>query len=124
MPEKNYEIVYEDEFSTWFRSLNMEEKESIRAYVVLLQQFGVTLDHPYSSKVNSSEYARMRELRIQHEGKPYRVFYIFNRRRQCVLLTGSEKTGENEKQFYKRMTPKADEIYTRHLAALDREDKK
>ena len=123
MPEKNYDVVYEDEFSTWFRALNTSEKESVSAYIILLQQFGVTLDHPYSSKINSSEYTKMRELRVQNEGKPYRIFYVFNRRRQCVLLTGDEKTGENDRQFYKRMVAKADMIYTRHLIALDKEDK-
>ena len=123
MPDKNYEIVYEDEYDAWFRALSMDEKESVRVYVALLQQFGVTLDYPYSSKVNGSEYKKMRELRIQHEGRPYRVFYAFNRRRQYVLLTGDEKTGENDRQFYKRMVSKADAIYTRHLMALDKEDK-
>ena len=36
----------------------------------------------------------MRELRIQHEGRPYRVLYAFDPRRAAILRLGAGKTGE------------------------------
>jgi len=33
----------------------------------------------------------MRELRVQHEGRPYRVLYAFDRRRTAMLLIGGDR---------------------------------
>jgi hypothetical protein len=59
----------------------------------------------------------MRELRIQHRGEPYRVFYAFDPRRSAILLIGGNKTGDD--QFYERMVPQADRIYDQHLRELE-----
>jgi len=37
----------------------------------------------------------MRELRVQHQGRPYRVLYIFAPRRVALLLLGGDKTGDD-----------------------------
>jgi hypothetical protein len=55
----------------------------------------------------------MRELRIQHEGRPYRVLYAFDPRRAAMLLIGGDKTGNEE------YVPLADAIYDRHLRELE-----
>jgi hypothetical protein len=59
----------------------------------------------------------MRELRIQHEGRPYRVLYAFDPRRAALLLIGGDKTGNN--RGYEIYVPIADGIYEKHLRALD-----
>ena len=59
----------------------------------------------------------MRELRIQHRGQPYRVFYAFDPRRSAILLIGGNKTGDD--RFYEHMVPVADRIYDDHLQNLD-----
>lgn len=51
----------------------------------------------------------MKELRIQIGGDPYRAFYTFDPIRQAIVLCAGNKVG-NEKQFYKQMTPLADEF--------------
>lgn len=48
----------------------------------------------------------LKELRIQHQGKPYRVFFAFGPQRQAVLLCGGDKTGKN--RFYETMIPIAE----------------
>jgi hypothetical protein len=63
----------------------------------------------------------MRELRIQHEGRPYRVLYAFDPARQAVLLIGGDKTGNA--QWYERFVPIADRIYDEHLSELERDKK-
>ncbi|MBC7672639.1 MAG: type II toxin-antitoxin system RelE/ParE family toxin [Polaromonas sp.] len=63
----------------------------------------------------------MRELRIQHEGRPYRVLYAFNPLRTGVLLIGGDKTGDD--RFYERMIPLADALYEIHLDELRKEGK-
>lgn len=61
----------------------------------------------------------MKELRVQHEGRPYRVFFAFDPRRCAMLLIGGDKTGKD--RFYEEMVPMADAIYAEHLRELERE---
>lgn len=61
----------------------------------------------------------MRELRIQHEGDPYRVLYAFDPRRTAILLIGGNKTGNN--RWYETHIPKADDLYDDHLEILKKE---
>ena len=61
----------------------------------------------------------MRELRVQHRGRPLRIFYAFDPRRAAILLIGADKTGDDE--FYERMVPLADRIYDEHLKQLENE---
>jgi len=93
----------------------------VGAYVGMLEARGPTVGHPYSSDVKGSKHGNMRELRIQHKGRPYRVFYAFNPKRTAILLIGGEKTGNN--RFYEEMIRRADSIYDDHLQELEREDK-
>jgi hypothetical protein len=58
----------------------------------------------------------MRELRCQHQGRPFRVLYVFDPRRSAVLLIGGDKTGNS--RWYEDMLPKADEIYAAYLDEL------
>ena len=92
---------------------------SVRAYVKLLEEYGVTLMHPYCSCVSASKHEHMRELRVQHAGRPYRVLYAFDPRRTAVLLIGGEKTGDD--RWYDTFVPLADAIYDRHVQDLKRE---
>lgn len=61
----------------------------------------------------------MRELRIQHEGRPYRVLYAFDPRRTAILLIGGDKTGND--RWYDEFVPKADKLYDDHLDTLEKE---
>ena len=78
---------------------------------------GPTLKMPHSSGVEVSRHTHMRELRIQHEGRPYRVLYAFDPRRAALLLIGGDKTGNN--RWYEQYLPLADAIYDRHLRELE-----
>ncbi|MGD1092065.1 MAG: type II toxin-antitoxin system RelE/ParE family toxin [Bryobacteraceae bacterium] len=84
----------------------------------LLQELGPMLRMPHSSGVEMSQHAHMRELRIQHEGRPYRVLYAFDPRRVAILLIGGEKTGKD--RWYEAHVPRADASYDRHLRELER----
>ena len=61
----------------------------------------------------------MRELRVQHKGRPLRVLYAFDPKRTAILLIGGDKTGDE--RWYDVNVPLADEIYERHIAALKKE---
>jgi hypothetical protein len=74
--------------SEWWNSLSEEEQESVRASVVLLEENGPNLRSPHSSGIATSKHSHMRELRIQHDGHPYRVLYAFDPLRTALLLIG------------------------------------
>jgi hypothetical protein len=108
-----WEVEYTDEFGEWWNGLTQGEQEAITAYVGLLEQRGPRLPHPYSSGIEGSRHAHMRELRVQHQGRPYRIFYAFDPRRTAILLIGGDKTGDE--RFYERLIPVADRLYDEHL---------
>jgi hypothetical protein len=60
----------------------------------------------------------MRELRVQHQGKPYRILYVFDPRRVALLLIGGDKRGND--RWYEENVPVADRIYDAHLAELEK----
>jgi len=62
----------------------------------------------------------MRELRVQHQGRPYRVLYVFDPRRVAILLLGGDKTGDD--RWYERNVPLADLLYENYLAEIREED--
>jgi hypothetical protein len=70
-----WEVEYTDEFGQWWETLQEMEQASIDAGVSLLEDYGPSLPFPYSSGINGSKHGNMRELRIQHEGRPFRILY-------------------------------------------------
>ena len=63
----------------------------------------------------------MRELRVQHAGRPYRVLYAFDPLRAAILLIGGDKTGND--RWYETFVPIADRLYDAHLNQLRDEGK-
>lgn len=101
-------------------TLNEDEQSDVEAYVILLEECGPNLKFPYSSGIQGSKYPHMRELRIQHCGKPYRVIYAFDPRRTAILLIGGNKTSDN--RWYEKHIVIADNLYNEHLNILEMED--
>ncbi len=114
------EVEFTDEFEDWWDSLLEEEQDSIDWSIGLLEAKGPLLDHPHSSKVMGSNHSHMRELRIQHHGRPYRVLYAFDPRRVAILLLGGDKSGND--RWYDENVPKADRLYAAHLKDLRKEE--
>jgi hypothetical protein len=109
-----------DEFKAWWNGLTEAEHISVERAVLLLEEHGPRLPFPYSSKVKGSRHAAMRELRVQHQGRPYRVLYIFDPRRVALLLLGGDKTGDD--RWYEKNVPLADRLYDNYLSEMKEED--
>jgi hypothetical protein len=114
-----WSVEYTEEFESWWESLTADEWDSIDFVVGLLEERGPNLPYPYSSKIKGSRHGQMRELRIQHQGNPYRILYAFDPRRTAVLLLGGNKGGEG--RWYEVNVPKADDLYDELIAELKRE---
>ena len=118
----SWAVEYTDEFETWWNTLSESEQVSVDASVRLLEQIGPNLPFPHSSGVEQSRHGHMRELRVQHRGRPYRVLYAFDPRRAAILLIGGDKSG-NER-WYEIHVPIADRLYDDHLKELRKKGKK
>lgn len=114
-----WEVEGTDEFAGWFVGLSDEEQVSVGRVVDLLVEHGPSLPYPHTSAVGTSRHRHMRELRIQHQGRPYRVLYAFDPRRAAILLLGGDKTGND--RWYDENVPKADTLYDEYLRELERE---
>ena len=115
----SWEVEYTNEFGDWWGTLSEAEQESLAASVRLLEERGPNLGFPHSSGINGSRHSHMRELRTQHEGRPYRTLYAFDPRRSAILLIGGDKTGDE--RWYDVHVPVADRLYEEHLEQLRKE---
>ena len=113
------EIEFTDEFERWWETLDAETQDSIDFVVRLLEEQGTNLDSRHSSDIKGSRHGRMRELRVQHQGQPYRILYAFDPRRVAVLLLGGDKTGND--RWYEENVPTADRLYDQLLEELREE---
>ena len=116
---KEWEVEFTDAFGAWWDALSATAQEDVRAEVQVLRRFGPSLGRPHVDSVASSRHANMKELRIQHHGRPYRVLFAFDPRRAAILLIGGDKTGQG--RWYKQFVPIADRLYDEHLETLHKE---
>lgn len=113
------EVEFTDECESWWNGLTAEEQEDVDAMVLLLEQHGPALRRPHVGLIVTSKHQNMKELVVQHAGRPDRVLFVFDPRRCAVLLIGGDKIGNA--RWYEEFVPKADKIYDDHLARLQRE---
>jgi len=114
-----WDVEYTDELGAWWADLTEAEQESIDSSVRLLEEKGPSLGFPHTSGIEGSKHSHMRELRVQHEGRPYRVLYAFDPRLSAILLLGGDKTGDG--RWYDVHVPIADKLYDTHLETLRKE---
>ena len=47
-----------------------------------------------------------------------RIAFAFDPDRAAILLIGGDKSGHSQKQFYKQLLSKAEQLYDAHLAKI------
>jgi hypothetical protein len=119
MVSMEWEILLDAEFTEWLDGLGERERGEILAHAGLLRERGPQLGRPRVDTVKGSEFANMKELRVQIAGDPWRILFAFDPKRSAVLLIGGNKRGD--KRWYKTHIPIADERFKRHLESLEEE---
>lgn len=109
-----------DEFEPEFDALHEDVQTEILALTRLLQQFGPQLGRPRVDTLNGSRHANMKELRFSAVDGEWRVAFAFDPKRNAILLVAGDKSGVNEKRFYKQLIAKADHRFDAHLIRLKR----
>ncbi|NES19752.1 MAG: type II toxin-antitoxin system RelE/ParE family toxin [Symploca sp. SIO3E6] len=114
-----YEVEYTNEFEQSYLTLDEQTQDKIDVRIDLLEKMGPNLSFPYSSRIKGFRHQKMRELRVQQKGEPYRILYAFDPRGVAVLLLLSNKAGND--RWYKENVPKAEKLYDELLKELDNE---
>ena len=73
----HWEVEVSDEFVDWYNSLAGDERKSVAVAVEALELAGPGLGRPLVDTLKGSEYANLKELRVQHKGRPLRVLFVF-----------------------------------------------
>jgi hypothetical protein len=84
--------------------------------VEMLELHGPALGRPFVDTLNGSKFTNLKELRVQHQGRPYRILFAFDPRRNAYLILGGDKTGDAN--WYMDAVRRADAIYALHLKEI------
>jgi hypothetical protein len=81
----------------------------------LLLEAGPELGRPLADRIQHSRLNNLKELRPGSAGRSEtRILYIFDPRRNAVLLVAGDKVG-NWKAWYRQATPLAEQRYEDYL---------
>lgn len=111
-----WDIEVTEQFVEWWVDLTTGQQATLAARVELLAERGPSLGRPAVERIVTSRHHNMKELRAS-EGGALRVLFMFDPRRQVILLIGGDKSGAwNE--WYVWATPVADGLYDDYLDEL------
>ena len=113
-----WKVVFHPDFEGDFDKFSEEVQDAILARTDILEIFGPTLGRPKVDTLKDSRHANMKELRLDADDGVWRVAFAFDPKRQAVLLIAGDKTGTNERLFYKQLIRKADKRFDDWLNRL------
>ena len=102
-------------FDEWLAQQETASRIRILASMTALATLGHNLGRPLVDTVEDSKFSNMKELRTKYAGHQYRALFAFDPLRQAIVLCAGDKTGQNQKLFYKDLIQLADELYQQHL---------
>jgi hypothetical protein len=108
-----WEVLHTPEFENWYLNQDEDAKTHILRDIKILSEIGPSLGRPLVDTLKNSKISNLKELRVQSNGRPFRIFFLFDPKRNAVILIGGNKKGI--KKFYETMIAIAENIYTRYL---------
>ena len=118
-PDVTWVVEFYAEFDLEFDELEEEVQDELLARVHLLEEFGPVLGRPWADILKGSRHANMKELRFTLPDGEWRVAFAFDPRRAAILLVVGNKSGTNERRFYRQLIRTADRRFDRHLQTLE-----
>jgi hypothetical protein len=111
-----WEVEVSDEFREWYDSLDEQEGVSVDSAVDALAKNGPALGRPFVDTLKGTRYSNLKELRVQHLGRPYRILFAFDPRRNAYLILGGDKS--RDANWYVDAIRRAEAIYAQHLREI------
>ena len=116
--DKNWEVIFHDEFGEEFKAFDKEWQDELLAHAVLLRDYGPIFGRPTVDTLKGSRHANMKELRFDWGRESWRVAFAFDPKRRAILLAGGDKAGVDQRRFYRKLIAVADKRFDGHLASL------
>ena len=110
-------VIFTSTFDSWLQEQEEGMQEKVLADLMNLETYGPQLPRPYADTVKGSRYKNMKELRVQYSSRPIRAFFVFDPKRQAIVLCAGDKS--NDKRFYETMIRIADDEFTAYLATQE-----
>jgi len=114
-----WEVLLHPDFDAWLLAQERGVRIAITAQAALLKTFGPALGRPQVDTLKGATIANLKELRIQYQGAPWRVLFVFDPKRRAILLVGGTKQGNA--RWYRTAIPLAERRYRQHLADMETE---
>ena len=114
----SWTVRLHDAFEPEFEALVEAVQDELLAQAQVIETFGPAAGRPRVDTLKGSKHANMKELRFDADDGVWRAAFAFYPKREAVILVAADKSGGNEKKFYKRLIKTADERFDQHLGAL------
>ena len=111
-----WNVLYHDKFEKWFVAQAEDLQDAILKLAALLIRMGPQLGRPRVDQIKASDFKNMKELIVQHKGKPWRILFAFDTNQDAIFLVGGCKAGDE--RFYRTHVPIADERFRHHLVEI------
>jgi hypothetical protein len=106
-----WEMDATDVYDAWFDNQSHDVQDAILAHLKALAVEGPNLGRPYCDTLKGTKSGKLKELRVQVGGDPYRVLFAFDSERCAILLVGGNKRGK--KRWYDIHIPQAENLLTK-----------
>ncbi|MEI7555938.1 type II toxin-antitoxin system RelE/ParE family toxin [Candidatus Chlorohelix sp.] len=113
-------LILDPDFEKWLCEQEEGVQDSIFAHAGYLGTFGPSLGRLQVDTIKGSKLPNLKELRVSYRGEPWRVLFVFDPKRQAILLIGGNKGGDA--RWYKKNIPIAEQRYERHLKQMEKEN--
>jgi hypothetical protein len=113
-------VAFAEEFLPEFEAFSVTVQDELLLNARLLETYGPRLGRPHVDTLKGSDYANMKELRFRADDGVWRVAFAFDPERDAILLVAGDKSGTNERRFYRALIGKADKRYAEHLKRIGR----
>lgn len=111
-------IRFDNEFEAEFVGFDPRVQDALLAAAELLEEYGPHLGRPHADTLKGSRHANMKEIRFVAADGEWRAAFAFDPKREAIILVAGDKSGGNQKRFYKQLISKADKRYDAHLNGL------
>jgi len=120
----SWDVKFDEAFKAEFADFDREVKIELRALVNVLKLHGPSLGRPRVDTLSGSKHDNMKELRFDADDGVWRVAFAFDPERKAILLVAGDKSGVNQRKFYKGLIRIADKRFNEHLKQLKEKEKK
>ena len=114
-----WRVFFDEDFIFWFKKQEKGLQNAILTSAHLLEGYGPHLGRPHVDTLAGSSLSRLKELRVQYRGDPWRVLFAFDPKRHAILLVGGNKRGD--KRWYETHIPIAEARFDQHLKTMEKQ---